>query len=81
MRKPTPVRTASRAASTITVLPLADLQLDPKNPRLHSKRQIHQIAARAVPVLATGTAWVQNGPMMNGGMWGGGWGAMAVSGG
>jgi hypothetical protein len=43
--KPTPVRAASRTASTITVQPLADLQLDPRNPRLHSKRQIQQIAA------------------------------------
>lgn len=45
MRQPTSIRTTHRTASTITVQPLADLQLDPKNPRLHSKRQIQQIAA------------------------------------
>ncbi|MBX9792748.1 MAG: ParB/Srx family N-terminal domain-containing protein, partial [Burkholderiaceae bacterium] len=44
MRQPTSVRTTHRTASTITVQALADLQLDPKNPRLHSKRQIQQIA-------------------------------------
>jgi hypothetical protein len=36
------------------------------------KRMI-AIAAGAVSVLATDTAWAQNGSMMNGGMWGGGW--------
>lgn len=45
MRQPTSIRSVARTASTITVQALADLQLDPKNPRQHSKRQIQQIAA------------------------------------
>ena len=31
------------------------------------------VAAGAVPLLATNNVWAQNGPMMNGGMSGGGW--------
>lgn len=31
------------------------------------------VAVGAAPLFAAQTVWAQNGPMMNGSMWGGGW--------
>ena len=36
-------------------------------------KTLFAIAVGAVPLLTTGVALAQNGNMMNGGMWGGGW--------
>ena len=34
---------------------------------------LHKVGNGSALLLATGTAFAQNGPMMNGGMWGSGW--------
>jgi hypothetical protein len=36
-------------------------------------KRLLTVAAGAAHLLATGRVWAQNGPTMNGGMWGGGW--------
>src|SRR5450759_2366339 len=57
-------RTTSCATLSITYRSIADLKLDPLNPRLHSKKQIRQIAASIeafgfnVPILVDGQSTV-----------------------
>jgi hypothetical protein len=36
-------------------------------------KRLLTLAAGTAPFLATDTVWAQNGSMMNGGMWAGGW--------
>ena len=36
-------------------------------------KRLLTVTAGAAPLIATDTAWAQNGSVVNGGMWGGGW--------
>ena len=36
-------------------------------------KNLHALAVSALPLLTTSVAFAQNGNMMNGGSWGGGW--------
>jgi DNA modification methylase len=44
LSKVAPARTESSLPTAITRVPIADLKLDPRNPRVHSERQINQLA-------------------------------------